>query len=122
MTEEASGMAYVGYLIRLRVDTAVVNPEYLTLTLAAPQMRTQIEMPVRSTSGVHNINSEEVRGLVIPLPSLQEQNEIVSRVKQLLNVAETVNHRLQIAERDIERSTQAILAKVFRGELSATAS
>jgi len=122
VTEESSGMAYAGYLIRLRVDTSVVNPEYLTLALAAPQMRTQIEMPVRSTSGVHNINSEEVRGLVIPLPSLQEQDEIVRRVKQLLNVAETVNQRLQIAERDIERSTQAILAKFFRGELSATAS
>ncbi len=116
--EEAAGMAYAGYLMRLRTDPNALAPALLGLTLGSPQLRHQIEMPLRSTSGVNNINTAEVRGLVVPVPPLEEQAEIVRRVHQLLALADSLATRVDAASDRVERSSQAVLAKAFRGELS----
>ena len=117
ITEEAVGMAYAGYLMRLRVDEEVLLPEFLNLTLLSPSIRHQVEMPLRSTSGINNINSDEVRGLVIPVPPVEEQQEIVRRSSQLFSTADILVPRLSSANRAVERADQAILAKAFRGDL-----
>lgn len=116
--ESAFGMAYAGYLIRLRPDEEATYPHYLETVLASPQLRVQIEMPARSTSGVHNVNSDEVRALGIPLPPLKEQVEISRRVEQLFSLADQLQARIMLAQSCVEHSAQALLAKAFRGELA----
>ncbi len=69
----------------------VILTGFLHLALATPQLRVQIELPARSTSGVHNINSEEVRGLGIPLLPLDEQKENVLRVSRALDTADRIS-------------------------------
>jgi len=115
--EEAHGMAFAGYLMRLRLDSSAIDPSYAELVLASPDLRKQIEMPARSTSGVHNINSTEVRGLVIALPPLSEQREIVRRVEGLLREGEEILAKVAAASLLLERTGQAALTKAFRGEL-----
>ncbi len=114
---EAVGMAYAGYLMRLRADPLVVNPAYLTAALATPDIRHQVEMPLRSTSGVNNINTNEVRSLRIAVPPLEEQAEIIRRIDGLLALSDDTQQRLNAAERRVGHSSQAVLAKAFRGEL-----
>jgi type I restriction enzyme, S subunit len=113
----AVGMTYAGYLMRLRADRAAVDPAFLAMALRGPRLRHQVEMPLRSTSGVNNINTQEVRGLVVPLPPLEEQAEIVRRVDRLMSLAEAIADRLGSASRRVGRSSQAVLAKAFCGEL-----
>ena len=117
-TAEAVDMAYAGYLMRLRLDEEVLLPDFAGLVLSSPDIRHQVEMPLRSTSGVNNINSDEVRGLVIPVPPIEEQEEIVRCAGKLLSTADTLLSRLSSADRAVERINQAILAKAFRGELA----
>jgi type I restriction enzyme S subunit len=115
VTEEGVGMSYAGYLIRLRVDKHTLAPEYLELALASPSLRQQVEAHARSTSGVHNINSAEVRGLGIPLPPLEEQYEIVRRSRQVVEGIERA--RLSLSE-NLERADnlrRAILRDSLRG-------
>jgi type I restriction enzyme S subunit len=121
VTEDAVGLAYAGYLMRLRTDQEVLVPQYLGLVLAAPQLRLQVELPARSTSGVHNINTDEVRGLGIPLPSVDEQREIVRRVNELFARSDDVLGRVSAASARVDRCSQAVLAKGFRGELTTAA-
>ena len=83
-------------------------------------VRVQIEVPARSTSGVHNINSEEVRALRFFLPPVDEQQEIVRRVESMFKLADAVEKRVEAAKARAEKLTQAILAKAFRGELVPT--
>lgn len=116
----AFGMAYAGYLMRLRPDSEAIEPRYLELVLASPPLRVQIEMPARSTSGVHNINTEEVRALGIPLPQMKEQQEIVRRVDGLFGLADSLFVSIKTANQLIDRSSQAVLAKAFRGQLVPT--
>jgi type I restriction enzyme S subunit len=115
--ETERGFAYAGYLIRLRPNPAVVEPEFLNMTLSGFGVRLQIELDARSTSGVNNINSEEVRALHFNLPLLPEQQEIVRRVDALFTVADQIETRYAKAKTHVDRLTQSILAKAFRGEL-----
>jgi type I restriction enzyme S subunit len=114
------GFAYAGYLIRLRPDQTVLCPEYLNLALSEHSVRLQIEIPARSTSGVHNINSKEVRDLTIPLPPIAEQSEVARRAQRLLSLADQAEMRYREAKAQVDKVTQSILAKAFRGELVPT--
>lgn len=66
--------------------------------------------------GHFNIGSFSVTP--IALPPLLEQAEIVRRVESLFALADSIESRLAEATAQVERTTQAILAKAFRGELS----
>jgi type I restriction enzyme S subunit len=55
-----------------------------------------------------------------PLPSLQEQHEIVRRVEVLFKLADTIDKRVEAAKKRADRLTQAILAKAFQGGLVPT--
>jgi len=90
------------------------------LVIGSHDVRIQIEVPARSTSGVHNINSKEVRSLQFFLPPLDEQQEIMRRVEAMFKLADAVEKRVASATTRAEKLTQAILAKAFRGELVPT--
>ena len=53
----------------------------------------------------------------IPLPPLTEQHEIVRRVEELFALADRIEARYQKAKAQVDKLTQSILAKAFRGEL-----
>jgi type I restriction enzyme, S subunit len=118
VTRAAEGMTYAGYLMRLRVDSDVLAPRYLNLCLAGASVRAQIEMPLRSTSGVNNINTMELRALGIALPPIEEQLEITRRVDQMSELTAPLMARLRSARQVLDRSEHAVLAKVFRGSLT----
>ncbi|MET4677730.1 restriction endonuclease subunit S [Luteibacter sp. PvP120] len=59
----------------------------------------------------------DVRALQIPLPSRDEQTEIVRRVEQLFAFADQLEAKIATAKQRIDTLTQSILAKAFRGEL-----
>lgn len=117
VTDREKGMAYAGYLIRLRVNKDLIIPEFLQYQFQSYAMRLQIELPARSTSGVNNINSEEVKNLQIALPSLDEQKEVVRRLKASFTFLEKNEQEFNKAKSYADKLEQSILAKAFRGEL-----
>ena len=66
---------------------------------------------------VRGINIGDVRAIQIPLPTLEEQTEVVRRVEQLFAFADQVEAKVASAKTRIDHLTQSILAKAFRGEL-----
>ncbi|WP_411960508.1 restriction endonuclease subunit S [Pseudomonas mandelii] len=111
------GLLFAGYLIRVRPNTEKVIPEYVNFWLKSPAVRQVIEQTARSTSGVNNINSEEIRSLTFTMPPPHEQTEIVRRVEQLFAFADQLEAKVASAKTRIDHLTQSILAKAFRGEL-----
>ena len=117
VSDREAGFVYAGYLIRLRVNQALAQPAYVSLALSSPKSRDAIELVARSTSGVNNINTDEIKALPIPLPGLEEQREIARRVEALLAYADRIEARYAAARAQVERLTPALLAKGFRGDL-----
>lgn len=117
VTEKEAGFLYAGYLIRLRPNVEKVEPAYLLLSLSSPALRSAIELMARSTTGVNNINAEEIGALEIPLPGLDEQREVVRLANSLLGKAGEVENVLSSASASLDAVTPSILSKAFRGEL-----
>lgn len=51
------------------------------------------------------------------LPTIHEQQEIVRRVEALFKIADRIEERYQKAKAQVDKLTQSILAKAFRGDL-----
>jgi type I restriction enzyme S subunit len=67
-----------------------------------------------------NLSADSVKRYVFPLPPFSEQQEIVRRVEALLKLADAIEKRVSHATAQVEKLTQAVLAKAFRGELVPT--
>ncbi|HDT1288332.1 restriction endonuclease subunit S [Enterobacter asburiae] len=90
--------AYAGYLIRARMFSDSVCAEYISLMMKTAFIRDQIEKPIRTTTGVKNINSSELSNLKLALPPLLMQKEIVEKTDILLSFCESLQSRLQSAQ------------------------
>lgn len=117
VTKAEAGLLFAGYLMRLRVDTAVADPAFIQLSLSGSSQRRYIEQMAKSTSGVNNLNAEELRALRFWLPDLAEQREIVNRVATLFEVADRIEANFSKARSRARRLTPQVLAKAFRGDL-----
>lgn len=97
-----------------------IDKGWLNYVLRSPLARTQFAERATGTSdSMRNLSQEKILATTVPLPPTAEQREIARRVDELLRLAERLQQRIQAAERRVERSSQAVLAKAFRGELLA---
>jgi type I restriction enzyme, S subunit len=109
VTAEADGMAFAGYLVRLRLSLANTNPEYVWLALNSTDVRNQIERPIRSAVGLKNVNLTEFGALTFPLPPLAEQHRIVAKVDALMALCERLEAALATADTTRARLLEALL-------------
>ncbi|EPU4320491.1 restriction endonuclease subunit S [Escherichia coli] len=72
-----------------------------------------------ATTNVAAIYQKELLSKSVPFPPLPEQHEIVRRVEQLFAYADTIEKQVNSALARVNNLTQSILAKAFRGELTA---
>ena len=74
--------AYAGYIIRVRLHNNFIHAHYINAIMSSCLVRSQIEGPIRTTTGVKNINSNELMGLLIPLPPLNQQITIIDKLDE----------------------------------------
>ena len=116
---QAVGFLFAGYLIRVRLDEDRVLPAFVAFAFEEPSIRSAVERLAKSTSGVNNINSEQLRSLQFSLPPLAEQHEIIRRVQEAFSQIDSLAGNAERAGELLDRLDQAILAKAFRGGLTA---
>jgi len=75
--------------------------------------------PWVSGSAQPKLNQKNMNQIPISIPPKEEQTEIVNRVDQLFAYADQIEQRVKDAQARVNHLTQAILAKAFRGELTA---
>lgn len=108
--------SFAGYLMRIRVAKPdVLIPKFLLLYLNSHQARVYIENKAKSTSGVNNINSDEISRLPIPLFSHQEQVAIIEEIESRLSVCDSIEQTVDAALAQAEALRQSILKKAFEG-------
>ena len=93
--------------------------EYGAMYVASPIGQAAIGLRQTGIAQPHfNIGAMRVKPF--PLPPLSEQQEIVRRVEKLFAFADQIEARLRPAQAHVNRLTQSLLAKAFRGELVPT--
>ncbi len=68
---------------------------------------------------MRNIGQKALLNIELPKPPIKEQTEIVRRVEELFGFADRIEVRIKKAQGHVDHLTQSILAKAFRGELTA---
>jgi type I restriction enzyme S subunit len=70
-----------------------------------------------SGSGVPDLHLIEIRDFKIPLPSLEEQNNIVQEIESRLSVADKMEESITQSLQQSEALRQSIFKKAFEGKL-----
>jgi type I restriction enzyme S subunit len=97
----------------------IVLPQYVARFLDSGVVLAQAQKQAKSI-GVPDLGLDEIKHFAVPLPSLEEQHEIVRRVEALFKLADAIETRVEAAAKRADKLTQAILVKAFRGELVPT--
>lgn len=95
-----------------------IEPKYLELILRSPTAISYFNKEAVGSTMV-NLNQKVISSLEAYIPNVEEQHEIVRRVEQLFAYADTIEKQVNNALARVNNLTQSILAKAFRGELTA---
>ncbi|MDP1771702.1 MAG: restriction endonuclease subunit S [Methylobacter sp.] len=100
------------------VSDNLVNPFFVQHALNSQDGYNQSQ---KYTHGVGNqdLGLTRMIKIILPVPPIEEQTEIVRRVEQLFTYADQIEQRVKDAQARVNHLTQSILAKAFRGELTA---
>ncbi|MEL7484976.1 MAG: hypothetical protein AAFN41_11575 [Planctomycetota bacterium] len=74
-------------------------------------------MVARSTSGVNNINSDEIRSLILPLCSHDEQEQVITELDARLSVVDKIDQLIASTRNQAIALRQSILKRAFEGRL-----
>lgn len=117
--KDHSNLMICDKVYRIRADDSKILPQYLNWCFNSPQYLKVIEkLKTGSSDSGMNMTQKKLKELNISLPSIQEQHEIVHRVKQFLDYADQIEQQVKNAQSRVNQLTQSILAKAFRGELT----
>ncbi len=109
---------FASYLIRVRPGPRVTS-KFLHLCFQTPDYWAYITENMAGNAQP-NCNASKLAALEVPVPSSQEQDEIVRQVEKLFALADTIEARVKAATARADMLPQAILSKAFSGELVPT--
>lgn len=110
---------YPDLIMKCRPNEAVLG-KYLHLILLSDKVRKYFRDNATGTAGnMPKINQKVVSNAPVSLPTLVEQQEVVSRTERLFAGADVTEQQVNQALERVNNLTQSILAKAFRGELTA---
>lgn len=104
-------------IMRLKVNKNVVNPEYLIKYLNSSAGIIELRKNAKHAVNQASINQTDVKNVLVPLPSIEEQLIISQKVEALFTYADQLEEAYERAKESIDQLPQSILAKAFRGEL-----
>lgn len=106
-------------IMKFRVNPDKATPEYIVKFLCSTTGLSQLRQNAKLAVNQASINQQDVKNCSVYLPELEEQTEIVRRVEELFAFADRIEQKANTALERVNNLTQSILAKAFRGDLTA---
>lgn len=100
----------------LRPEKSIIYPLYLLKVVNSPLCKEQFAQHLTGI-GVPNLHLRDIKEVLIPLPTLPEQHEIVRLIDDLLARERAAQQAKEQALASIDLMKKSILARAFRGEL-----
>jgi type I restriction enzyme S subunit len=103
-------------IARFRCKKSLVN-KYLSYFLLSESTIRKYSRKAKATVGQFNLTLEICRDIIMPLPSLREQNAIVAEIESRLSVCDKIEESIEHSLKQSEALRQSILKKAFAGKL-----
>ena len=105
------------HVYRARLYYSGVSCDYISLVTKSKYAKAYFFANASQTVNLASINLTCLGNLPLPIPSAEEQKEIVYRFQHLFKAADIIEQQYQQAKANLDQLDQSILAKAFRGEL-----
>ncbi len=103
-------------MMLLRPMPDFIDSRYVLLNILSLDFQERMYSQAIGT-GVKHLRVADVESLSYPLAPLEEQKEIVRLVDQYFAFADSIEAQVDKARARVDKLTQSLLAKAFRGEL-----
>lgn len=110
-------VAYPDTLIRLRVVQDLVLPSWLAAIWHSERTRTHIERRARTSAGIYKISQPDIVSVLVPVPPVDEQIEILRLLDSLVQEAASTESNVDHALQQSTAQRQNILRAAFSGQL-----
>lgn len=111
--EDRPDLVFPDTVIAGRVDTALVEMDFLEAAWRRRPVRAQIEAVARTTNGTYKVNQQTLSGILLQVPPIGFQREFADRVAQI-NERRPAVARALVVDDELFASLQS---RAFRGEL-----
>lgn len=108
--------AFCDHIIRIQYSNRLL-PQYMIYFSRSKNYRIYVKENIVSSAGQNTISRKGMAGLVVPIPCLNEQFEIVHILDDLFSKEQQTKEAAEIVLDQIELMKKSILARAFRGEL-----
>lgn len=116
--EEYDGANLTENAAKLCFFKKAINSSFLSNWLRSQFLQSIIQHEIKS-GAQGKLALKRIKELPVPYTTFEEQTEIVRRVDQLFAFADQIEQRVAEAKKRVDHLTQSILAKAFRGDLTA---
>lgn len=111
--EDRPDLVFPDTVIAGRVDTALIEMDFLEVAWRRRPVRAQIEAVARTTNGTFKVNQQTLSGILLQVPPIELQRKFADRVGQI-NEHRSAEARALAAADELFASLQS---RAFRGEL-----
>ena len=111
--EDDRPAVFASYLVRLTVDADRCIPAFLNYFMNWPITQGEIKKLASRAVGQANINATKLRTVLLPLPAIDEQQEIIT-------ILAAVDRKVELHKRKrvvLEELFSALLHKLMTGEI-----
>lgn len=109
---EIENCVHQNHVLRVRVKSDVAIPEFVLGYMQLPPARIYFRSRAKFTTNLASINSNDLRGLQIPLPPLDEQARIVGMIKASYSKAADLRAQASNAEQSARAEAEAMILGV----------
>jgi len=88
--DESTSTVFESNIMRFKVDATQIIPEYVVFYLSSNDGRIQILRKMKRAVNQVSINQEDVRSIIIPLPNIKTQTDIVNKINEKIGTIESL--------------------------------
>ena len=107
--DEVDGAIITGNFWTFDVDTSIINPYFLSLIVTTPEFIRFCENASNGTTNRHYLQEDLFLAQQIPLPTVEEQNRILTEYNQKIQLAQKQEQEADNLEQEVEEYLYTIL-------------
>lgn len=114
---DASGLLHPDKLIRGVVDTAQVDPRWISAYLSVGAGRASIQSRLKTTAGQVGISGRQLKSVEVAVPSLSEQSRRCAEIDRFTELSNRFSEAIGSALQRSAATRRSILGAAFSGQL-----